>query len=73
MGLPLVPAVAMGMGAMSAVLLRLPITSVLLATVLLAADGLALTPLVIVAVTVAYVVDARLDPAPGPERPERPG
>jgi H+/Cl- antiporter ClcA len=68
-GLPLVPAVAMGMGAMSAVLLRLPITSVLLATLLLASDGLAVTPLAIVAVTVAYVAAARLEPAPGSERP----
>jgi hypothetical protein len=63
-GLPLVPAVAMGIGAMSAVLLRLPITSVLLATLLLASDGLAVTPLAIVAVTVAYVTAARLAPAP---------
>jgi H+/Cl- antiporter ClcA len=63
-GLPLVPAVAMGMGAMSAVLLRLPITSVLLATVLLASDAVAVTPLAIVAVTVAYVTAARLEPAP---------
>jgi H+/Cl- antiporter ClcA len=62
-GLPLVPAVAMGMGAMCAVLLRLPITSVLLATLLLASDAVAVTPLAIVAVTVAYVVSARFAPA----------
>ena len=35
-GLPLVPAVAMGIGAMSVVMLSLPLTSVLLATLLLA-------------------------------------
>jgi chloride channel protein, CIC family len=65
-GLPLVPGVAMGIGAMSAVMLRLPLTSVLLATLLLFSDGLAVTPLVIVAVVVAYVVSARLAPDPSP-------
>jgi H+/Cl- antiporter ClcA len=65
-GLPLVPGVAMGIGAMSVVMLRLPLTSVLLATLLLFSDGLAVMPLVIVAVVVAYVVSARLTPAPAP-------
>jgi H+/Cl- antiporter ClcA len=65
-GLPLVPGVAMGIGAMSAVMLRLPLTSVLLATLLLFSDGLAVMPLVIVAVVVAYVLSARLAPAPSP-------
>jgi hypothetical protein len=63
-GLPLVPGVAMGIGAMSAVMLRLPLTSVLLATLLLSSDGVAVVPLVIVAVVVAYVVEARLAPEP---------
>ncbi|WP_131747639.1 chloride channel protein [Frankia sp. Cppng1_Ct_nod] len=62
-GLPLVPGVAMGIGAMSAVMLKLPMTAVLLATLLLLADGLAVMPLVIVAVAVAYVVSVRLTPA----------
>jgi hypothetical protein len=65
-GLPLVPGVAMGIGAMSAVMLRLPLTSVLLATLLLSSDGITVMPLVIVAVVVAYVVSARLVPAPAP-------
>lgn len=65
-GLPLVPAVAMGIGAMCAVMLRLPLTSVLLATLLLISDGLAVMPLVIVAVVVAHVASARLAPAPAP-------
>jgi H+/Cl- antiporter ClcA len=65
-GLPLVPGVAMGIGAMCAVMLRLPLTSVLIATLLLYSDGLAVMPLVIVAVVVAYVVAARLTPAPAP-------
>jgi H+/Cl- antiporter ClcA len=63
-GLPLVDGVAMGIGAMTAVMLQLPLTAVLLATLLLASDGLAVMPLVIVAVVVAYVASARLTPAP---------
>jgi H+/Cl- antiporter ClcA len=62
-GLPMVAGVAMGIGAMSVVMLRLPLTSVLLATLLLASDALAVMPLVIVAVAVAYVASARLTPA----------
>ena len=63
-GLPLVPAVAMGIGAMCTSMLKLPLTSTMLATILLAEDGLAAMPLVIVAVVVAYVASARLTPAP---------
>jgi len=65
-GLPMVPGAAMGIGAMSVVMLRLPLTSVLLATLLLATDGLAVMPLVIVAVAVAYVASARFAPEPAP-------
>ena len=68
-GLPLIDGVAMGIGAMTVVMLRLPLTSVLLATLLLGADGLAVMPLVIVAVVVAYVASARLTPAPAPAAP----
>jgi H+/Cl- antiporter ClcA len=68
-GLPLVAGAAMGIGAMSAVMLRLPLTSVLLATLLLSSDGLQVMPLAIVAVVVAYVASARLAPAPA-ESPE---
>ena len=63
-GLPMVAGVAMGIGAMTVVMLSLPLTSVLLATLLLFSDGLAVMPLVIVAVVVAYVISARLTPAP---------
>lgn len=63
-GLELVPAVAMGIGAMCTVMLTLPLTSTLLATLLLASDGLAVMPLVIVAVVVAHVLTARLTPLP---------
>jgi chloride channel protein, CIC family len=65
-GLPLIPAVAMGMGAMLAVMLRLPLTAVLLATLLLISDGVAVMPLVIVAVVVAYLASLRIAPASWP-------
>ncbi len=65
-GLPLAAGVAMGIGAMSAVMLTLPLTSVLLATLLLGSDGLAVMPLAIVAVVVAYVARAWLVPAADP-------
>ena len=72
-GLSLVPGVAMGIGAMCTVMLSLPLTSTLLATLLLGTDGLNVMPLVIVAVVVAYVVSARLTPAdPAPGRPTPP-
>jgi H+/Cl- antiporter ClcA len=64
-GLPLVPAVAMSIGAMTVVMLTLPLTSVLLATLLLASDGLAVMPLVIVAVVAAHVAAAHVAPRPG--------
>jgi H+/Cl- antiporter ClcA len=68
-GLPVVDGVAMGIGAMAVVMLRLPLTSVLLATLLLASDGLAVMPLVIVSVVVAYVLSARFTPTAPPEAP----
>jgi len=68
-GLPMVAGVAMGIGAMTTVMLGLPLTAVLLASVFVAADGLALVPLIIVAVCVAYVVSAHLVPAPPAEPP----
>jgi hypothetical protein len=68
-GLPLVYGVAMGIGALCAVMLRLPLTSVLLATLLLSSDGLQVMQLAIVAVVVAYVASARLTPPPAPAPP----
>jgi len=63
-GMSLVPAVGMGIGAMCASMLRLPFTSVLLATVLLTSDGYAVMPVVIVAVVVAHVAGQWLPPLP---------
>jgi H+/Cl- antiporter ClcA len=67
-GMDLAPAIGMGIGAMCAALLRLPMTSTLLAVLLLGADGLSVTPEVIVAVVVAFVVTNVL-PVPGPKEP----
>jgi H+/Cl- antiporter ClcA len=65
-GLPMIAGVAMGMGATMVAMLGLPLTSVLIVSVFLQADGLSLIPLVIVAVVVSYVVSARLAPVPAP-------
>jgi len=55
-GLPFVPAIAIGMGAMSVTMLGLPLSSVLLTALLLGSDGLIVMPLVIVAVVVARTI-----------------
>ena len=70
-GLEVIPAAAMGIGAMCTVMLSLPLTATMLATLLLGADGLQVMPVVIVAVVVAYVVTARITPAE-PQARERP-
>jgi chloride channel protein, CIC family len=61
-GLPLVAGVAMGIGALTAAVMKLPLTSVLLASLLLLSDATKVMPLVIVAVVVAYVAVARIEP-----------
>jgi chloride channel protein, CIC family len=65
-GLPMIAGVGMGIAAMTTVMLGLPLTAVLLATIFLSADGLALSPLIIVSAVVAYVAHARVAPAPEP-------
>jgi H+/Cl- antiporter ClcA len=70
-GMSLAPAIGMGIGAMCCAMLRLPLTSVLLATLLLGSDGLQNTPEVIVAVVVSFVVTTLL-PTPGPPQPAEP-
>jgi H+/Cl- antiporter ClcA len=59
-GLNYIAGAAMGIGAMCAVMLKFPLTSVLLPSLLLGTDGVEAMPMVIVAVVVAYVVSARL-------------
>jgi H+/Cl- antiporter ClcA len=61
-GLTLVPALAMGLGAMTAAMLRLPMTAVLLTTLFLGTDGFPVIPLTIVAVVVAHVAGVWLTP-----------
>ncbi len=63
-GLSLVPSVAMGIGAMATIMLKLPLTSTLLPTLLLSSDGLSVAPLVIVAVVVTYVASVWLPDTP---------
>jgi hypothetical protein len=58
-GLPsmnLAAAIGMGIGAMCTAMLRLPLTSTLLAVVLMGVDGVIVTPQVVVAVVVAFVI-----------------
>jgi H+/Cl- antiporter ClcA len=72
-GLALVPSVGMGIGAMTTAVLRLPLTSVLLESLLLFSDGIAIMPVVIVAVVTAYVAATRLDPPAPPESSAKAG
>jgi H+/Cl- antiporter ClcA len=78
-GLGVTAGLAMGVGAMSAAMLRFPMVSLLLATLLLGKEGLTVMPLVIVAVVVSYVLTLRLTPPPAEppaaqgEAPEPPG
>jgi len=71
-GLSLAPAIGMGIGAMCCSMLRLPLTSTLLATLLLGVDGVMVTPQVVVAVAVAFVLTLLL-PVPRPRALSEPG
>jgi len=51
----LTPAVAVGIGAGVACMLRLPLSAVLIAIVLTSANGIGASPLVVVGVVVAYL------------------
>jgi H+/Cl- antiporter ClcA len=77
-GLPLAPAVAVGMGSMVVAVLRLPLSAVIIATALTIQSGPGVVALVIVGVVVTYLVTLALegrlgdqaragaDPAPAP-------
>jgi H+/Cl- antiporter ClcA len=71
-GLPAITGAAIGIGAMTAGMLQLPITSVLLTTMFLGSYGISVLPLVIVGVVVAFVVAKWLagPPAAAPQVPE---
>jgi H+/Cl- antiporter ClcA len=65
-GFELTPAVAIGLGAGVVAVLRLPLSAVVLATLLTAQSGLGVSPLIIVGVVVAYLVANLIDPQPQP-------
>jgi H+/Cl- antiporter ClcA len=67
-GLPESVAIAVGMGAMVAAFLKLPLTAVILATALTTAAGPALVPLIIVGVVVAYLSTLALEGILGSRR-----
>jgi H+/Cl- antiporter ClcA len=60
-GMPSTPAIAVGMGAMLAAFLELPLSAVVIATALTVSGGAASIPLIIVGVTVAYLATLGLD------------
>lgn len=62
-GLPMIVGAAVGVGAMTAGALKLPLTAVLLPSLLFASDALSLMPLVIVAVVVSYVTAVWISPS----------
>ena len=63
-GFSLTPAVAVGIGAATAAVLRLPLSAVVLATLLTVKSGPGAEPLVIVGVVVSYLVTLQLSPKP---------
>ncbi len=66
-GLPMIAGVAMGVGAMVAGALKMPMTAVLLPSLLFLSDAVQLMPVVIVAVVVSYVVAVWIQPTPPAE------
>ncbi|MFM8304660.1 MAG: chloride channel protein [Actinomycetota bacterium] len=67
-GLPMTPAVAVGMAVMVVSFLKLPLSSVVIATVLAASGGAATGPLIIVGVAVAYLATLGLEGRLGARR-----
>ena len=71
-GFDITPAVAVGMGAAIVAILRLPLSAVVLATLLTAPNGgVGAGPVIIVAVVIAYLVTLAL-PEPGTLHRSRP-
>jgi H+/Cl- antiporter ClcA len=63
-GYSVTPAVAVAVGAGTVAALRLPLSAVVLATVLTSPAGLGVAPLIVVGVTVAYLTTLALYPSP---------
>jgi hypothetical protein len=75
-GFPLTPAISVGMAAAIVAMLRLPLSAVVLTTVLTSKGGLGASPLIIVGVVVAYVTTlvltrprAAAEPVPAAPQP----
>jgi H+/Cl- antiporter ClcA len=69
-GFELTPAVAVGLAAGTVAVLRLPLSAVVLATVLTGPSGLGVEPLIIVGTVVAYLVANLIDPRTEEAPPE---
>jgi hypothetical protein len=70
-GLPMIAGAAIGIGAMTAGMLQLPMTAVLITTLFLGSNGIKVIPLVIVAVVVSFVLTKWLaGPPAAPQVPE---
>ena len=69
-GMPSTLGIAVGMGAMIAAMLKLPLSAIVIAASLTVTGGTALIPLIIVGVVVSYLatlgLETRLGPAPTP-------
>ena len=61
-GMSLIACIAMGIAATTAAMLRLPLTTILLVTILLGGDGLRVMPITIAAAVVAYITAMRMAP-----------
>jgi H+/Cl- antiporter ClcA len=68
-GFSLTPAVAVGMGAATAAVLKLPLSAIVLAAALTSPAGTGQEPLVIVGVVVAYLVAVAMSRQPAQPRP----
>lgn len=72
-GFGLVPAMAAGMAAATAAILPLPVSAAVLVTLLLGSDAAGMTPIVLIAVVVAFVSEQVFDQsAPGKTAPAAP-
>ena len=60
-GMSLTPGVAVGMGVMVVAFLKLPLSAIVIATALTASAGLAVGPLIIIGVVVAYLATLGLE------------
>lgn len=71
-GLPMIAGAAVGIAAMTAGMLQLPLTAVLLTTMFLGSDGIKTMPLTIVAVVVSFVLSKWLAGPPAPPKVPEP-